>query len=177
MRLFSNCGQLARCIHIPAHEPEEKSPESRLSARLSGLRRIPSRLGIKTILSSRENIRPEPEGIATKIRVARCFAEESADTPAVLEVEVDQADVPAADEILSFASIHGNFVCIPDRIFRRFEIVLPPESRLEILKDALLEVVHLEPEGSEGLNPYEVEDFIDALERTRQKVLGEDDRA
>ncbi|WP_292366424.1 MULTISPECIES: hypothetical protein [unclassified Methanoculleus] len=130
----------------------------------------------KTILFSRENIRPEPEGVATKIRVARCFAEESADTPAVLEVEVDQADVPAADEILTFASLHGEFVCISDRIFRRFEIILPPESRLEILKDALLEVVRLEPEGSEGLNPYEVEDFVDALERTRQKVLGEDER-
>jgi len=111
-------------------------------------------------------------GAATKIRVSRCFGEESADT--VLEVEVDQADVPAADEILSFASVHGNFVCIPDRIFRRFEIVLPPDSRLEILKDALLEVIRLEPEGSEGLNPYEIEDFIDALERTRQKVLADD---
>ncbi|KDE55931.1 hypothetical protein [Methanoculleus sp. MH98A] len=127
----------------------------------------------KTILFPRENIRPEPEGIATKIRVARCFAEESADTPAVLEIEVEQADVPAADEILSFASVHGNFACIPDRIFRRFEVVLPPDSRLEFLKDALLEVIRLEPEGSEGLNPYEVEDFIDALERRRQKVLAD----
>ncbi|WP_292517523.1 hypothetical protein [Methanoculleus sp.] len=70
--------------------------------------------------------------------------------------------------------MHGNFVCVSDRIFRRFEILLPPESRLEILKDALLEVIRLEP-GSEGLNPYEVEDFIDALERARQKVLGEDE--
>ncbi len=89
---------------------------------------------------------------------------------------MDQGDVPAADEILTFASIHGDFVCISDRIFRRFEIVLPPESRLEVLKDALLQVVHLEREGggNEGLNPYEVEDFIDALERTRQKVLGSD---
>ncbi len=67
--------------------------------------------------------------------------------------------------------MHGDFVCISDRIFHRFEIILPPESRLEILKDALLEVIRLEPEGSEGLNPYEVEDFIDALERTRQKIL------
>lgn len=89
---------------------------------------------------------------------------------------MDQGAVPSADEILTFASIHGDFVCISDRIFRRFEIVLPPESRLEVLKDALLEVIRLEPEDSEGLNPYEVEDFIDALERTRQKVLGEDDR-
>ena len=113
-------------------------------------------------------------GVATKIRVARCFGEESADTPAVLEVEVEQADVPSADEILSFASMHGNFVCISDRIFRRFEVILPPDSRLEILKDALLEVIRLEPEGSGGLNPYEVEDFIDVLERTRQKVLADD---
>ncbi len=89
---------------------------------------------------------------------------------------MDQGAVPSADEILTFASIHGDFVCISDRIFRRFEIVLPPESRLEVLKDALLEVIRLEPEDLEGLNPYEVEDFIDALERTRQKVLGEDDR-
>lgn len=87
---------------------------------------------------------------------------------------MSQGDVPSADEILSFASMHGDFVCISDRIFRRFEIILPPESRLEILKDALLEVIRLEPEGSEGLNPYEVEDCIDALERMRQKVLGED---
>ncbi len=84
---------------------------------------------------------------------------------------MNQGDVPSADEILSFASMHGDFVCISDRIFHRFEIILPPESRLEILKDALLEVIRLEPEGSEGLNPYEVEDFIDALERTRQKIL------
>ncbi|MDK2889967.1 MAG: hypothetical protein PWR21_599 [Methanoculleus sp.] len=125
-------------------------------------------------ISSRNTTRTE--GVATKIRVARCFAEESADTPAVLEIEVDQGAVPSADEILTFASIHGDFVCISDRIFRQFEILLPPESRLEILKDALLEVVRLEPEGSEGLNPYEVEDFVDALERTRQKVLGEDER-
>ncbi|WP_214041292.1 hypothetical protein [Methanoculleus sp.] len=156
-------------------------PEGFLAGR-TGYRRdcppgTPSRH--KTILFSRENIRPEHHsngGVATKIRVARCFAEESADTPAVLEVEVDQGAVPSADEILTFASIHGDFVCISDRIFRRFEIVLPPESRLEVLKDALLEVIRLEPEDSEGLNPYEVEDFIDALERTRQKVLGEDDR-
>ncbi|KAF5036986.1 hypothetical protein DSECCO2_569410 [anaerobic digester metagenome] len=75
--------------------------------------------------------------------------------------------------------MHGDFVCISDRIFRRFEIILPPESRLEILKDALLQIVYLEREGStsEGLNPYEVEDFIDTLERTRQKVLGEDARS
>ncbi|WP_054847785.1 hypothetical protein [Methanoculleus chikugoensis] len=125
----------------------------------------------------RENIgRNRGGGVATKIRIARCFAEESVDTPAVLEVEVDQADVPSADEILTFASVHGNFVCISDRIFRRFEILLPLESRLEILKDALLEVIRLEPEGAEGgLNPpYEVEDFVDALERTRQKVLADD---
>lgn len=63
---------------------------------------------------------------------------------------MDQGDVPSADEILTFASIHGDFVCISDRIFRRFEIILPPESRLEVLKDALLEVVHLEREGSGG---------------------------
>jgi len=123
------------------------------------------------IILHREQSSRTGGGVVTKIRVARCFAEESTDTPAVLEVAVDQADVPSADEILSFASVHGNFVCISDRIFRRFEIVLPPDSRLEILKDALLE-----PEGSEGLNPYEVEDFIDALERTRQKVLAGDDR-
>ena len=92
----------------------------------------------------------------------------------MLEVEVEQADVPSADEILSFASMHGNFVCISDRIFRRFEVILPPDSRLEILKDALLEVIRLEPEGSGGLNPYEVEDFVDVLERTRQKVLADD---
>ncbi|HOI57341.1 MULTISPECIES: hypothetical protein [unclassified Methanoculleus] len=92
---------------------------------------------------------------------------------------MSQGDVPSADEILSFASMHGDFVCISDRIFRRFEIILPPESRLEILKDALLQIVYLEREGStsEGLNPYEVEDFIDTLERTRQKVLGEDARS
>ncbi|MDD3856473.1 MAG: hypothetical protein PHP43_00305 [Methanoculleus sp.] len=92
---------------------------------------------------------------------------------------MSQGDVPSADEILSFASMHGDFVCISDRIFRRFEILLPPESRLEILKDALLQIVYLEREGStsEGLNPYEVEDFIDTLERTRQKVLGEDERS
>ncbi len=96
--------------------------------------------------------------------------------PAVLEVEVDQADVPSADEILSFASIHGNFVCISDRIFRRFEIVLPPESRLDLLKDALIEVIRLKPEGQGGLNPYEVEDFIDTLERMRQEVLAGGDR-
>lgn len=73
-----------------------------------------------------------------------------------------------------FASMHGDFVCISDRIFHRFEVVLPPESRLEILKDALLKIVHLERDegsGDGGLNPYEVEDFIDALERTRQKML------
>jgi len=37
--------------------------------------------------------------------------------------------------------------------------------------------VHIERGGSggEGLNPYEVEDFIDALERARQKVLDGDD--
>jgi hypothetical protein len=87
---------------------------------------------------------------------------------------VNQGDVPSADEILSFASMHGEFVCVSDRIFRRFEIILPPESRLEILKDALLEVIRLEPEGSEGLNPYEVEDLIDALERTRQKIQESD---
>ncbi len=87
---------------------------------------------------------------------------------------MNQGDVPSADEILSFASIHGDFVCISDRIFHRFEVILPPESRLEVLKDALLEVVHLEHESS-GLNPYEVEDFIDALERMRQKVLDGDD--
>jgi len=137
-------------------------------------RRIPPLPRHKTISFPRENIGRNRGGVATKIRVARCFAEESADTPAVLEVEVDQADVPSADEILTFASVHGNFICISDRIFRRFEIVLPPDSRLEILKDALLEVIRLEPEGSEGLNPYEVEDFIDALERTRQKVLADD---
>lgn len=75
-----------------------------------------------------------------------------------------------------FASMHGDFVCVSDRIFHRFEIILPPESRLEILKDALLQVVYLEREGSGGgdLNPYEVEDFVDALERMRQKVLGGD---
>jgi len=90
---------------------------------------------------------------------------------------VDQGDVPSADEILSFASIHGDFACISDRIFRRFEIILPLESRLEVLKDALLQVVHIERGGSGGggLNPYEVEDFIDALERARQKVLDGDD--
>lgn len=124
-------------------------------------------------------IQPEPEESATKIRITRCFTEERADTPAVspavLEVEVNQGDVPSADEILSFASVHGDFVCISDRIFRRFEVILTPESRLEVLKDALLQVVYLEPEGPGGLNPYEVEDFIDALERTRQKVLGGDD--
>ena len=97
--------------------------------------------------------------------------EKSTDTSAVLEVEVDQTDVPSADEILTFASIHGNFACISDRIFRRFEIVLPPDSRLDVLKDALIEVIRLEPEGQGELNPYEVEDFVDALERTRQKVL------
>lgn len=73
--------------------------------------------------------------------------------------------------------MHGDFVSISDRIFHRFEIVLPPDSRLEILKDALLQVAYLEPEGSGGLNPYEVEDFIDTLERMRQKVLGEDERS
>ncbi|MCM2466106.1 hypothetical protein [Methanoculleus oceani] len=89
---------------------------------------------------------------------------------------MNQGDVPSADEILTFASIHGDFVCISDRIFHRFEIVLPPESRLEVLKDALLQVVHLEREssGGGGLNPYEVEDFIDSLERTRQRLLGSD---
>ncbi len=84
---------------------------------------------------------------------------------------MDQGDVPSADEILSFASVHGDFVCVPDRIFRRFEIILPLESRLEILKDALLQVIRLEPEGSGGLNPYEVEDFVDTLEKTRQRAL------
>ena len=110
-------------------------------------------------------------GVATKIRVVRCFFEESADTPAVLEVEVEQADVPSADEILSFAALHGNFISISERIFRRFEIILPPDSRLELLKDALLEVLRLEPEGS--LNPYEVEDFVDALERARLEALAD----
>ncbi|PKL62009.1 MAG: hypothetical protein CVV31_08085 [Methanomicrobiales archaeon HGW-Methanomicrobiales-2] len=88
---------------------------------------------------------------------------------------MSQGDVPSADEILTFASIHGEFTCISDRIFRRFEIILPLESRLEVLKDALLQIVHLEREGSGGgeLHPYEVEDFIDALERTRQKLLGD----
>ena len=126
-------------------------------------------------MSTAENNPTGTGGVATKIKVTRCFGEGNADTPAVLEVVVNQGDVPSADEILSFASIHGDFVCIPDRIFHQFEVILPPESRLEFLKDALLQVVHLEPEGSEGLSPYEVEDFIDALERTRQKVLGGDD--
>jgi len=126
-----------------------------------------------------ENSSTETGGrAATKIRVIRCFEEVDATrpaaSPALLEIEVDQADVPSADEILMFASIHGDFICISDRIFRRFEIILQTESRLEILKDALLEVVRLEPESSGGLNPYEVEDFIDALERIRQRVLGED---
>ncbi|WP_332449137.1 hypothetical protein [Methanoculleus sp.] len=89
---------------------------------------------------------------------------------------MSQGDVPSADEILSFASVHGDFVCIPDRIFHRFEIILPLESRLEVFKDALLQVVYLEREssGGGGLSPYEVEDFVDALERTRQKLLGGD---
>ncbi|MDV2482637.1 hypothetical protein F8E02_11605 [Methanoculleus sp. Wushi-C6] len=138
------------------------------------------RAAITTILSAVENTSAETGGAATKIRVTRCFGEESVDTPAVspavLEVEVNQGDVPSADEILMFASMHGDFVCVSDRIFHRFEIILPPESRLEILKDALLQVVYLEREGSGGgdLNPYEVEDFVDALERMRQKVLGGD---
>ncbi len=91
----------------------------------------------------------------------------------MLEVEVEQADVPSADEILSFAALHGNFISISERIFRRFEIILPPDSRLELLKDALLEVLRLEPEGSGGLNPYEVEDFVDALERARLEALAD----
>jgi hypothetical protein len=92
---------------------------------------------VRTILSEIENKSAGAGGVTTKIRVARCFAEERADSPAVLEVEVNQGDVPSADEILSFASIHGDFACIPDRIFHRVEIILPPGSRLEILKDAL----------------------------------------
>jgi hypothetical protein len=84
---------------------------------------------------------------------------------------VDQGDILAADEFLSFASIHGNFVCIPDRIFRRFEVILHPESRLEVLRDALFQIVRQE-NGSEGLTPYQIEDLIDALERTRQHIHG-----
>jgi len=88
---------------------------------------------------------------------------------------VNQGDVPSTDEILSFASLHGNFISISERIFRRFEVILPPESRLEVLKDALLQVVYLEREGSgsAGLNPYEVEDFVDALERARLEALAD----
>ncbi|MEG3055189.1 MAG: hypothetical protein ACOX8D_04910 [Methanoculleus sp.] len=85
---------------------------------------------------------------------------------------VDQEDVLAADEFLSFASIHGNFVCIPNRIFHRFEVILPPESRLEVLRDALFQIVRQEENGDEGLTPYQVEDLIDALERTRQHTHG-----
>ena len=98
---------------------------------------------------------------------------ESDDKTAFLEIEVNQGDVPSADEILSFASIHGDFACVSDRIFHRFEVTLHPESRLEILKDALLEVAYLEraaPAGG-GLSPYEVEDLIDGIERVRQNVF------
>ncbi|WP_292409367.1 MULTISPECIES: hypothetical protein [unclassified Methanoculleus] len=95
----------------------------------------------------------------------------------VLEIAVDQEIVLSADEILSFASVHGDFICVSDRISHRFEVTLSPESRLEVLKDALLQVVHLERDscGNGGLNPYEVEDLIDALEKARQTVLDGDD--
>lgn len=86
---------------------------------------------------------------------------------------MNQGDILAADEILSFASVHGDFACTPDRIFHRFEVILPPGSRLEILKDALLQIVHLEDGGarSDGFTPYQVEDLIDALERTRRTLV------
>ena len=95
------------------------------------------------------------------------------DAPAVVEIEMEQADVPSAEEILTFASIHGNFVSIADRIFRRFEIIIPLDSRLDILKDALLQIVHLDGEDSAkiGLKVYEVEDFVDSLEAMQQKAL------
>ena len=138
---------------------------------------------ITTISSTAENIPPGTGGPTTNIRVIHCFStEDTANpgvSPAVLEVGVDQGDILAADEILSFASIHGDFACIPDRIFHRFEVILPPGSRLEILKDALLQIVHLEDGGarSEGLTPYQVEDLIDALERTRQMAVNGEDAA
>lgn len=138
---------------------------------------------IITISPPAENIPPDTGGAPTNIKIVRCFAQEDTASPgispAVLEVGVDQGNVLAADEILSFASIHGDFVCVPDRIFHRFEVVLPPESRLEVLKDALLQIVHLEPGDSRsgGLTPYQVEDLIDAIERTRQKVVNGEDTA
>jgi len=138
---------------------------------------------ITTISSTAENIPAGTGGPTTNIRVIHCFSTEDTAapgvSPAVLEVGVNQGDILAADEILSFASIHGDFACIPDRIFHRFEVILPPESRLEILKDALLQIVHLEDGGarSEGLTPYQVEDLIDALERTRQTLVNGGDAA
>jgi hypothetical protein len=90
-----------------------------------------------------------------------------------VEIEMEQADVPSAEEILTFASIHGNFVSIADRIFRRFEIIIPLDSRLDILKDALLQIVHLDGEDSAkiGLKVYEVEDLVDSLAAMQQKAL------
>ncbi len=130
------------------------------------------------MVSPAEKISSWTGGSTTNIRVIRCFSIEGtappAVSPAVVEITVGQGDVLAADEFLSFASAHGNFVCIPDRIFRRFEVVLPPESRLEILRDALLQIVHQE-DGNEGITPYQVEDLIDALERARQTSINGDD--
>jgi hypothetical protein len=90
-----------------------------------------------------------------------------------MEIRVEQADVLAVDEILAFASIHGNFVCISDRILHQFEVIVEQQTRLEILKDALLQVAYLEREesGSSGIVPYAIEDLIDALERLRQNIL------
>jgi len=138
---------------------------------------------ITTISSTAENIPAGTGGPTTNIRVIHSFSTEDTAapgvSPAVLEVGVNQGDILAADEILSFASIHGDFACVPDRIFHRFEVILPPESRFEILKDALLQIVHLEDGGarSEGLTPYQVEDLIDALERTRQTLVNGGDAA
>jgi hypothetical protein len=141
------------------------------------------RLTITTISSPAENIPARTGGATTNIKIIQCFSTEDTATlgasPAVLEIAVNQGDILAADEILSFASIHGDFVCIPDHIFRRFEVILPVESRLEILKDALLQVVYIEDGGarSEELTPYQVEDLIDALERRRQAIVNGGDAA
>jgi hypothetical protein len=116
-------------------------------------------------------------GVTTDIRILRHFSKGGDDRseiePATLEIRVGQEEILAVDEILTFASVHGNFVCISDRILHQFEVVLDRHSRLEVLQDALLQVAFLERGNSRapGVVPYAIEDLIDALERIRQGIL------
>ncbi|KUG20585.1 MAG: hypothetical protein KO206_00975 [Methanomicrobiaceae archaeon] len=116
-------------------------------------------------------------GVGTKIRILQNFSKKAANppdiTPAALEITVEKTDVLAVDEILTFASLHGNFVCISDRILHQFQIIIDRQTRLEILKDALLQVAYLERDesGSSAIVPYAIEDLVEALERLQQSIL------